>query len=191
MRWRFCLLVAMVMAGLSLAASAEQSADKPKSGAAASQPAGDRSADQVMKELNTKLESNPLIEPSRRPASAERTHAGRTTNLDPAVIGAAPGVQATKLRQEGEFIINRKGRLTRSPNGVQTMFVFESDSKSAPEMPVILLPCRMLESMEEMVHDRGESLVFILSGEVTTYHSANYLLPTMMKPAIDKGNLQK
>jgi hypothetical protein len=107
------------------------------------------------------------------------------------VLGNAPGIAPAKLRHEGDFIVNRLGRLTRATGGTQFMFTFESDSKTAPEPPVILLPCRMLENMEELVQEHGDNIVFVLSGQVTTYHGANYLLPTLMKLAVDKGNLQK
>ena len=41
----------------------------------------------------------------------------------------------------------------------------------------------MLESMEDLVRERGENILFILSGQITTYHGANYVMPTMMKLA--------
>jgi hypothetical protein len=43
--------------------------------------------------------------------------------------------------------------------------------------------------MEDTVDRRGDTTVFILSGQVHTYRGANYLLPTMMKVAVDTGNL--
>ena len=42
----------------------------------------------------------------------------------------------------------------------------------------------------ELIEQRGDTVVFLISGQIHTYRGANYLLPTMMKLAIDQGNLQ-
>ena len=110
-------------------------------------------------------------------------------DIDPAVLGVAPGEDPPPLRREGEFIVNRRGRLVRSSEGGHLLFVFESDTQAAPELPMILQACQLLEAMEETVQRRGDMTVFILSGQVHAYRGANYLLPTMMKIAVDKGNL--
>ncbi|MEX2213667.1 MAG: hypothetical protein WD768_06045 [Phycisphaeraceae bacterium] len=114
----------------------------------------------------------------------------RIDQPDANVIGTAPGTPAPKLRREGEFVLSRRGRLIKSTSG-QSMFAFDADGATAAEGPMYLLPCRLLESMEGLVADQSEELVFVLSGQVFVYRGANYLLPTLMKPAIDKGNLKK
>ncbi|MEM6331856.1 MAG: hypothetical protein AAF823_00765 [Planctomycetota bacterium] len=108
--------------------------------------------------------------------------------IDPAVLGVAPGEPMPTLRREGEFLINRRGRLLRSPEGYQ-LFVFEADGQEKPELPMIVQPTRLLEAMEELVNERGDAVVFIVTGQVHTYRGANYLLPTMMRIAINRGNL--
>ena len=70
------------------------------------------------------------------------------------------------------------------------VFVFDADSQHAPEPPMILQPCRLLQSMEDIVQQRGDTVVFVLSGQVHVYRGANYLLPTLMRIAIDRGNLE-
>jgi len=108
--------------------------------------------------------------------------------IDPAVLGVAPGDPMPQLRREGEFMVNRRGRLLRSPEGYQ-LFVFEADGAGSPELPMIVQPSRLLQAMEEIVAERGDAVVFVISGQVHAYRGANYILPTMMKIAIRKGNL--
>jgi len=115
---------------------------------------------------------------------------GRIDQPDPRIIGIAPGGSAPKLRREGEFVLSRRGRLIRAEGG-QLLFSFDADSDKSEEAPMFLMPCRLLENMEEMSQEHGDRTVFILSGQVFVYRGANYLLPTMMKPSIDRGNLKK
>lgn len=128
--------------------------------------------------------------PKPAPVPPSAASVGRTVSPDPRIIGTAPGQRRPKLRREGEFLINRRGRLVSSGDAAQKMFVFDADSAAAPETPMLLLPCRLLENMEALAKDRGDRMVFQLSGQVFAYRGANYLLPTMMRPAINKGNLR-
>lgn len=111
---------------------------------------------------------------------------GMQVELDRSVLGVAPGEKQPELRREGEFIVNRRGHLRRSADGAYLLFVFEADDKDSPEPPMILQPCQLLETMENVVHERGQQIVFILSGQVYTYRGANYLLPTTMRIAVDR-----
>jgi hypothetical protein len=116
--------------------------------------------------------------------------AARIDQPDPRIVGTAPGLPAPTLRREGEFVLQRRGRLIRS-EGAQPMFSFDADGPKAAEAPMYLLPCRLLQNMEELVREQGDQTVFILTGQVFVYRGANYLLPTLIKPAVEKGNLKK
>lgn len=162
----------------------------------ATQPSDEaRSADQVKNELDAQLKGSPIIEPSRRARDnrgGEGTPPSTKVNLDPAVVGVAPGAgSAAKLRREGEFIVNRTARLVRAANGSQVTIVFESENKNSPESPLIALPSQTLENLEDVLQERGDNTPFIASGEITTYRGANYILLTMWTLTHDKGNLQK
>jgi len=109
--------------------------------------------------------------------------------IDQAILGIAPEQPLPPLKREGEFLVGRRGRLVRSVEGKSLLFVFDADSAKAPELPMVVQPCRLRESMENLIVERGDSVVFIVSGQVHTYRGANYLLPTMMKLAVDQGNL--
>ncbi len=194
-----------VSGGVALAQddSAQPAAAAPKveSGSAdtttappATQPATDEAAaEQSMNDLLGSRQSAPVIEPVSEPGvkypGLGAGAAAASVDIDPAVLGIAPGEDPPPLRREGEFIVNRRGRLIRSAEGGHLLFVFESDTQDAPELPMVLQACQLLEAMEETVQRRGDTTVFILSGQINTYRGANYLLPTMMKIAVDKGNL--
>ncbi len=118
--------------------------------------------------------------------------------VDPALLGVAPGVATGDrpvLRREGEFVLARDGRLRRlegsgdDPLRPGILFVFDADSADAAEPPMILQPCRLLESMEALAARQGPDTVFTVTGQVYTYGGANYLLPTMMKIRVARENL--
>jgi hypothetical protein len=164
--------------------------------------AGEPGVEEVLRQLMNRRVSDPPA--TATPAGAgdgDGTRAGAALpeapvvpvppaaiEIDPAVLGVAPGDPMPSLRREGEFLVNRRGRLLRSPEGYQ-LFVFEADGPASPELPMIVQPSRLLQAMEDIVHERGDAVVFILSGQVHAYRGANYILPTMMKIAIPKGNL--
>lgn len=152
------------------------------------------SAEDIKRSLMEDIDAPPVTPPNRNalvvdmPSIAGAPPAEAL--LDPAVIGTAPGQTPPALRREGEFVINRRGRLVRSPDGEVALFVFDADSKGeGQEPPMILQPSRMLEVMETRVREEGDQAAFIVSGQVFTYRGANYLLPSTVRPAIDRGNL--
>lgn len=144
------------------------------------------SADEVLQQLLLQRPASPVIAPSASPAAPSP----QDLELQPQIMGLAPEQTQPPLYREGEFIVSRRGRMLRIPAGLW-IFQFEADSQSAPEPPVLLMPCQLLENMEELNRQRGERLVFVLSGQVFTYHGRNWLLPSMMKLDVDRGNLQK
>ena len=111
---------------------------------------------------------------------------------DQSVLGVAPEQNKGQptLKREGAFIVNRRGHLARAKESNRLMFVFDADKKESPEPPMVLQACRTLETMEKIVQKRGESVDFIISGQVHTYRNQNYLMPTMMKIAENSGNLK-
>lgn len=105
--------------------------------------------------------------------------------------GIAPNIKPTKLKREGQFIMQRRGRMIADGKHFkQWMFVFESDKNGMADPPMYLMPCRYLEDMERIVKREGDSAVFILSGQIFVYRGANYLLPTIMQQAVSRNNLK-
>ncbi|MHB1156188.1 MAG: hypothetical protein ACYC26_05040 [Phycisphaerales bacterium] len=163
-------------------------------GAAADSSSTDKSADtqqpsaeQVLNELLRKRAENPLIEPAR---PAEDTDA-RQSNANAASLGTAPNLAPGKLKREGSFILARRGRMVRAPGGATPwIFTFDADADGLQDPPMFLMPCQLLEDMEQVVEDHADRTNFLISGQVFVYHGANYLMPTLMKIAPDRGNLQ-
>lgn len=166
-------------------AAAEEEVGSP------SQPAAEETggaAEATMQDLKHRRDSNPLIEPIVKPATANEL---AVMGTDVGVLGQGPGAKPLPLRREGEFLIERRGRLVRAPRTDQMIFQFDADQPGSPENPMVLLPCRLLENMEELISDRGDRIVFKLTGQVFVYRGSNYVLPTLFTLAIDKGNLQQ
>lgn len=163
--------------------------------AEATQPVSDAEiAEQAMEDLLGSRKAAPVIEPNQQspalqPGPAASGAPAASIDIDPAVLGIAPGEDPPPLRREGEFIVNRRGRLIQSAEGGHLLFVFESDSADNPELPMVLQACQLLEAMENEVHRRGDSTIFRVSGQINTYRGANYLLPTMMIVVAENGNL--
>lgn len=124
------------------------------------------------------------------------------TDLNEALRGIKPDNEAQeKLRREGEYLVNRAGRLIRGIGGdvggggvgaaSNVLFAFEADgmAPAAAEAPMLVMPCKLLELMEDTAVERGDQTVFIISGRVYTHRGANYLLPTTMRLEYDLGNL--
>jgi hypothetical protein len=148
---------------------------------------GRPSAERVLQQLLQRRAENPLIEPARPDERGGDSRDGRMRRGEDRL---SPG--SGTLRREGEFIVQRRGRMVRAgKNPPVWMFVFEGGSGAQSDPPMLLMPCRHLEDMEAIVRDReaSDSVEFVLSGRVFVYRGANYLLPTMVKRAQDRGNL--
>ncbi|MEM6458515.1 MAG: hypothetical protein AAF710_03895 [Planctomycetota bacterium] len=119
--------------------------------------------------------------------------AAYNAELDETLRGIRPDDdEAEPLRREGEYLIDRAGRLVRGITGGDTnmLFAFEADGvdPAAAEAPMLLLPCRLLELMEDTVVERGDQAVFLVSGRVHAYRGANYLLPTTVRVRYDEAS---
>lgn len=157
------------------------------------------SADDVLNQLLDQKRDSPT------PDTTEATDAGEgggvTDNTspgapasrlasDPLLLGLDTDQPLAELKEEGQFIIARTGRLIRSADGSHALFVLDADKPGAPEPPMILQACKLLETMEKTVQQLGEDVPFVITGQVFTYRGANYLLPTIVKREFDRGNLE-
>ncbi len=93
-----------------------------------------------------------------------------------------------KLLPDGSRIVDRPGRLTR--DGDSFLYSFESRGEGLADRPIRLLPNRLLENMEMYSENGQKPIVFIVSGEITEYHGANYLLVQKLLVRPDTGNLR-
>ncbi|MBI1370171.1 MAG: hypothetical protein GC162_16145 [Planctomycetes bacterium] len=191
--FRFVLAAVLALSIMALAIAADAPADKAPADAGKKSPDAAKDTAQpapekVLDDLLTKPAVNPIIEPTRPDAAKP----AQTTATDPATIGTAPDAgKQTQLRREGQFLITRRCRMVRAISGASPwMLTFDADSSGMADPPMYILPCQMLEDMEQVVAQQGESVVFVVSGQIFVYHGANYLLPTLMKLSPSHGNLQ-
>jgi len=95
-------------------------------------------------------------------------------------LEASEGGQA--LTPEGTLIVNRRGRLTRSAaTGGRIAMAFDNDPDSPGQGTMVVLPCALLRSMEEVVATKGDDTAFNVSGRVLVYEGQNYLLPVLFQ----------
>jgi hypothetical protein len=93
-----------------------------------------------------------------------------------------------KLYPDGYRIVDRAGRLTRE--GDYYTYSFETRTEGAPDLPIRLLPNRLLEDMEVTSAGGAKPIVFIVSGELTEYHGVNYLLIQKLLTRPNLGNFK-
>ena len=147
---------------------------EPEAGDASSAPskptvATDEPVDDVLRVLGNRVPQRRLI------SLNDRASTGR--------------VEKRGLLPDGSPLVERPGRLTSSSDG--WVFVFESDRPDYPEPPMALLLNMNTQLMVEAVAKDATGLVFLVSGEVTSFSGRNYLLPRIAQRRIDSGNLSK
>ncbi len=92
------------------------------------------------------------------------------------------------LRQEGELLTLRRGRVGRSEDGSWTFSIDNDvDSEEATDPPMTILPCLNLERIEERAQRRSGSLPVVLSGRIFVYGGRNYVMPTMFVEQRSRG----
>ncbi|MBN1766541.1 MAG: hypothetical protein JW860_14900 [Sedimentisphaerales bacterium] len=115
--------------------------------------------------------------------SSNQTSATRSTGLD------GPSKITWK---DGQMVIDREGRLMYSSQEDRFMFIFEADSPSLQEPPVLLHPNQLLQKMEEMAGVQILRRVkFRITGQITTYQSKNYMLLNKVLLNYNSNNLGK
>lgn len=145
-------------------AGAAPASSGPKPDAAAA-PSGDPRVDDLIRDLETRSRGQRLLAPPVDTADA--------------VQGQQAAEQANLL-PEGDLITNRRGRLVRlAGSDGRFALVFDNDPNSPGTGPLVILPCRVLETMEGLAMPRGDEASFRVSGRVLVYEGRNYLLPTL------------
>jgi hypothetical protein len=152
--------VALLMFAVFTAAQTTQPAEQ----APATQPTAGQLLDQMLKPTGTT--ARPL-QPLPDPPAPDRTTG---------VAAVAPGADQMPVIREGSYIVDRTGRLTKSADGQQFEFNFESDGRALKDPPVVILPNLKLMAMENAVNGSNRDLRFRVTGMVTEYKGRNYVL---------------
>ncbi len=129
-----------------------------------------------------------LTRPSGAAATPEDPRFGPVAEgVDPDAAGDGPFAAAP--RQEGSYLIERRGRLVSQGRGRAVLFTFSADGVNADEPPMVLMPCRLLEELENDVRQRDTAPEFTVSGRVYAYRGVNHLLPTSYRTVPRRDNL--
>ena len=157
------------------------------------------SAQDIMRNLEKSIgpiAKNVAAEPSSNSTAPSATASSNASGTSESAARDNPGLaapaslpagtsgpsRAEKLLQEGTAIISRRGKLTRdSAGGGGWLFIFDSDTTGLTDPPVRLLPCLLLEQLEEYARHNGSTAPILISGQVYLYNSRNYLLPTVYR----------
>jgi hypothetical protein len=97
----------------------------------------------------------------------------------------APHAPPVNLIRENTTLPPRTGRLSKTADGKDWQFVFDSDGKTLQDPPMILMPNLNLESMEDAIANGSRDMRFIVSGIIYEYHGRNYLLVQIVKVPAD------
>ncbi|QOJ17392.1 MAG: hypothetical protein HRU76_07295 [Phycisphaeraceae bacterium] len=116
-----------------------------------------------------------------------RSLAAETT--EPAGSSSQPGAEpAAPPRGDGTLIFSRRGTVTRTPEG-GWRFVFAADASGLADPPMTILPCLLLEQLRDLLRQRPQPPILLMSGEVLAYRGRNFLLPTMYQVERPSRNL--
>lgn len=148
------------------------------------EPKREPSAAEILKELSKdeNAPARPVVRPTRPGQSNQPAISKDAMPKNPVTP------VASKLYPDGYRIVDRPGRLTRE--GDYYTYSFETRTEGAPELPLRLLPNRLLEDMEIASSGGIKPVVFIVSGELTEYHGVNYLLIQKLLTKPNLGNLK-
>lgn len=130
------------------------------------------------------IQPTPILKPGNRSKAANAGTAAGRKNMTAAE--QANGKATTKrARREGDSITMRTGKIVPTTGGAAPwMFRFTADNGGEGDAPIFLMPCQLLQDMENY---RGKELM--ISGRVYLYHGNEYMLPTLMKVVPKRGNL--
>jgi hypothetical protein len=132
--------------------------------APSTQPSAGQLLDQMLKPSGST--ARPL-QPLPDPPAPDRTTGA---------AAVAPGAEQMPVIREGSYIVDRTGRLTKSADGQQFEFNFESDGRAMKDPPVVIIPNLKLMAMENAVNGSNRDLKFRITGMVTEYKGRNYVL---------------
>ncbi len=93
------------------------------------------------------------------------------------------------LLPDGHVLYEQVGRVVKE--GEEYVFVFEADNSEYEEPPMGLLKNQALERMIRESRGGLDSVVFIITAEVTLFQGENFLIPRRVLRKRDLGNFRK
>lgn len=98
----------------------------------------------------------------------------------------ASGGQQSNLVREGTYIHKPLAQLTYTPEN-QPQLTFDPDPSGIKDPPMLILPNQVLAIMEQYLRNNSKDLKFTITGMVTEYNNANYILLAEVIPAQDQA----
>lgn len=174
------------MAATTASAPAATSAAEPPATPPVT-PANDDSAEAIARSLEQA--AGPLARSSAGTAAAARMP-GNTSPSESIDASHHPNAttQGSAMMQENTAIVNRRGKVTRDRSG-GWLLVFDADASGLSDPPVKLLPCMLLESIEDYARRVGNNSPVIITGQVYLYDGQNHLLPTVYRIPRERSRL--
>lgn len=127
-----------------------------------------------------------------------RPDGAASTPGDPGVGAVAEGINpdggadapvVAAPRQEGTYLVERRGRFVGGQAGGAVLFAFAADGSQADDPPVVLMPCGLLEDLENEVRDAAIASEIALSGRVYAHRGVNHVLATSYRTVPRRDNL--
>ena len=94
--------------------------------------------------------------------------------LQPTHTGSFEGGRAPV--PEGRTFMRRRARLTYLAAG-EIAVTFDNDPDQVIDAPLVVLPCNLLERMEWVVENHGDSLPVRVSGQSFAYNGRSFIMP--------------
>ena len=135
---------------------------------AASSESNDDSVEDIISDLESSVGALPR-------SAAANANSGAATAPD----GSS---SASELVREQTMLLSRRGQVTRTSSGAW-LFVFDADAQGLADPPMILMPCLLLEHLEQRVWRSGSNVPVLISGRAYVFDNRNYLLPTAFQIA--------
>jgi hypothetical protein len=157
-------------------ASAKAQAASAPSTRPSTSPATTKSAkDQSAEEMLSQMLKAPQ-QAGKRPLTPLPTTTGGVADKTSGAGAVAPSAPVVNVLREGTFLVDRVGRLSRTADGSQAEFVFESDGTAMQDPPLVIVPSLKLQQMEDAVSTAIKDPRFRVSGTLTEYRGRNYIL---------------
>jgi len=134
-----------------------------------SQPAAQTPAESAS-EPAVQIQSDGVLAAQDRPASGPARAASQTA------------------MQENTAIVNRRGKIVRDRSGGWVL-VLDADASALADPPLRLLPCMLLENIEDYARRSGNNSPIIITGQVGLYNGQNFLLPTVYRIPHERSRL--
>lgn len=111
-----------------------------------------------------------------------------TTNMTQATSGNGSSANGRSQAREDMMIVDRRGHLTRGSGGAW-IFVFDADAEGLADPPAFIMPCLLLERMQQEARKAGNVAPMLITGRMFSYHGRSYLLPTLYRIPTNRTQL--